>query len=62
MNRARRLTFLLILAMMPEEAFLWVAVAVATRIFPDGLGGFRPDSRQAIEAIRSEAEMLTKGE
>lgn len=58
--QARRLTFLLVLAMMPDEAFLWIAVAIAERIFPDGLGGFKPESREAITAIRAEAEMLTK--
>ena len=43
------------IATMPDEAFGWIVVAVATRIFPDGLGGFMPESRTSIEAARSTA-------
>lgn len=47
-----------LLAEMPDEAFGWVLIALATRIWPDGLGGFMPDSRTSIEAVKSEAGRL----
>lgn len=44
-----RETFLKSLSAMPEEAFGWIVATLArTQIFPDGLGGFREDSRRAI--------------
>jgi hypothetical protein len=55
----KRLTFLLILATMPDEAFSWF-VSFALTGFPDGLGGFRPDAREAIAAIRVEASKMTE--
>lgn len=54
-----RLKLLLILATMPEEPFGWVLLALANRIFPDGLGGFQSDSRTSIEAAITEAQILT---
>jgi hypothetical protein len=57
---ASRTGLLAILAAMPEEAFSWLVVRVAGdagvgQIWPDGLGGFRPDSRASIEAAQAEA-------
>lgn len=55
-----------VLASMPPEAFGWfVAWASVQTIehplprafqFPNGLGGFTPDSRESIMALRREAE------
>ena len=50
-----RLKLLLILAIMPEEAFGWILVAIANNIFPSGLGGFKDDSRKSIVAAIKEA-------
>ena len=49
---------LLILANMPEEAFGWfVGWATGSMVqFPDGLGGFRPDSRDAITKLQQTAK------
>jgi hypothetical protein len=46
---------------MPDEAFGWVVIAIATRIFPDGLGGFMPDSRASIDAARAAAHGILEG-
>lgn len=54
-----RLTLLLILATMPDEAFGWF-VSFALTGFPDGLGGFRPDSRDAIARLREAAKAFTR--
>jgi len=49
------------LATMPEEAFGWFVLAARSsamtqgataQIWPDGIGGFMPESRAAIEALR----------
>lgn len=58
-----RVKLLLCLATMPDEAFSWfVAWALQNDFkwpgkfkFPDGLGGFRPESRSAIEQLRAAA-------
>lgn len=52
-----RLRLLLILASMPEECFGWfVAWAQgAPAQYPDGLGGFRQESRDFIKALREAA-------
>lgn len=46
-----------VLKKMPDEAFGWfVGWASGAMIqFPDGLGGFRPESRKAIEELRKAA-------
>ncbi len=55
----KRLKIVLILATMPEEAFGWLLVEwMRGRPFPDGLGGFRNDSREAIVALKNEAKHL----
>lgn len=56
-----------ILRTMPWEAFgwfvAWATVQTAANQlphqfrFPDGLGGFKPASREAIEALRAEAQL-----
>lgn len=46
-----RLKLLLVLATMPYEAFGWFVAWTQTG-FPDGLGGFQPDSRAAITALK----------
>jgi hypothetical protein len=53
-----RLKLLFVLAFMPEEAFgYFVGWARGMPInYPDGLGGFQPMSRDAIVALRAEAE------
>lgn len=45
------------LAGMPEEAFGWFVVwATGAMVqYPDGLGGFKPESRTAIAALRTAA-------
>lgn len=42
------------LSEMPDEAFGWfVAWATGAMVqYPNGLGGFQPDSRRSIEALR----------
>lgn len=54
-ERARRKALITVLAEMPDESFGWF-VAWALGGFPDGLGGFTPESRTAIEALRRAAE------
>lgn len=36
---------------MPEEAFGWFVVWTQ-RGYPDGLGGFKKESRESIEALK----------
>ncbi len=55
----KRLKLLLLLASMPDEAFGWLVVSCLTRIWPDGLGGFQPESRESIAAVRAEAQAYT---
>jgi hypothetical protein len=44
----------LALAGMPDEALGWlVPVFMSGRPWPDGLGGFLPESREAIMAVRA---------
>jgi hypothetical protein len=54
----KRLKLLLILATMPDEAFGWIVVAIQTRIWPEGLGGFKPESRDSIEAAKAETTAI----
>lgn len=49
---------LAILEQMPDEAFGWIVAAIAVRIYPDGLGGFRPESRASIERARAQAKRM----
>jgi len=53
-----RLKLLLTLATMPDEAFGWfVAWANGGMMqYPDGLGGFKSESRESILALRKEAK------
>lgn len=63
----KRLKLILILASMPSEAFGWLVVALANppgrngQVWPDGLGGFRSESRASIEAAIAEARVLMEG-
>jgi hypothetical protein len=58
-----RIKLLLILATMPAESFSWIVAAVATKIYPDGLGGFRPESRKSIQLAKTEAlRLMESGE
>lgn len=62
-----RFKMLLILALMPDEAFGWFVVWAARgkpsgagddyigQMFPDGLGGFMPESRKSIEELKKAA-------
>jgi hypothetical protein len=43
---------------MPDEAFGWLLIAITQRIWPDGLGGFKDDSRKAITSAKAEATKL----
>lgn len=54
-NRAQLLK---VLATMPEEAFGWFVVWAlgSGGPFPKHLGGFRPDSRSSVAALRLEAQ------
>lgn len=54
-----------ILGSMPDEAFGWFILACRAsamttganaQIWPDGMGGFREDSRAAVAALRTEAQ------
>lgn len=56
-----RARLLRILETMPSEAFGWLVVPLAQGIWPDGLGGFQPESRVAIEAVRAEAAAILEG-
>lgn len=40
------------LAALPDEAFGFLVAALATGVWPDGLGGFKPESKAAIVAVR----------
>lgn len=51
----KRLKLLRILATMPSEAYGWILIAIAQRIWPDGIGGFQRDSQKSITAARKEA-------
>lgn len=61
-----RIKLLLILALMPEESFGWfVGWALSSQSkymgkYPDGLGGFRPESRKSIEELQKAAEEYAK--
>jgi len=52
-----RIRLLLTLATMPDEAWGWfVAWAGGASVqYPDGLGSFSPESREAIQALREAA-------
>lgn len=51
-----------VLEEMPEEAFGWfVSWASGLMIqYPDGLGGFRNDSRESINKLREAAKQYTE--
>ena len=58
----KRLKLLLILAMMPDEAFNWLVLVLlpkvpmrTNQIWPDGMGGFKEKSRKSVKAIQEEA-------
>jgi hypothetical protein len=64
-----RLKLLLILAVMPEEAFSWLILAMRKsamtqganmQIWPDGIGGFTHESRESINEIREAVEEYIK--
>lgn len=62
----KRMKLLLALAMMPDEAFGWFVgwamlqnakhPAPEAYRFPDGLGGFSPESRTAIALMQKAAK------
>lgn len=54
----KRAELIRLLAKMDDEGFSWVVVALAERVWPDGLGGFR--DRATIEATRREALRILK--
>lgn len=59
-TRAKLLT---ILAEMPDESFGWLLLTIAGQrgqIWPDGLGGFRPESRTSITKAITEARKITE--
>ena len=49
---------------MPDEAFGWLLLYLAgdqgRQVWPDGLGGFLPASRKAIERVQVEAKKLAR--
>jgi len=56
-----RAPLLAVLATMPEEAFGYLVLSIAGMrgpIWPDGLGGFKPESRASIEAATAAAKQL----
>ena len=55
---AARLSLVMTLAHMPEEAFgYFVAWATgATMIYPEGLGSFSPESRISIDTLKAAAQ------
>jgi hypothetical protein len=55
----KRIKLLLILATSTDEVFSWF-VAWAITGFPDGLGGFMPDSRTQILALQVEASAFAE--
>lgn len=51
------------LTTMPDEAFGWIVQALARQqIFPDGLGGFRVESRKAIVEFQAALVVCAVGE
>lgn len=51
------------LTTMPDDAFGWVVQALARQpIFPDGLGGFREESRRAITQFQAALIICAQGE
>jgi hypothetical protein len=65
----KRLKLLLILSIMPEEAFSWLVLAMRksamtqganNQIWPDGIGGFTHESRESINQAREAAEEYIK--
>lgn len=57
-----RLKLLLVLATMPDEAFGWFVIWASGSMaqYPDGLGGFKSESRESIVALRKEAKEYLK--
>lgn len=55
-----RLKLLLILALMPDEAFGWFVVWTQNG-FPDGLGGFQAASKDSIKALKAEGAKYMEG-
>lgn len=53
---ADRAKALAVLAAMPNEAYSWF-VAWSVTGYPDDLGGFRPESRASIDALRAAAHL-----
>jgi len=51
-----RYELLAALAALPDEAYEWIVGAALTQIWPDGLGGFMPESRTAITNVRAAAK------
>ena len=53
-----RFKLLLTLALMPDEAFGWFVAWAAGHMtqYPDGLGGFREESRHSITELRKNAK------
>lgn len=49
---SRRHELIMTLAKMPAETFSWF-VAWTQRGYPDGLGGFKPENRWAIERLKA---------
>lgn len=62
---ANRGALITALATMPDEAFSWFVLACPVsammkggnaQIWPDGMGGFSPESRASVEAVRAAAD------
>lgn len=49
------------IASMPDEALGWLVVALGRQpVWPDGLGGFRPDSAASIRAAMAAVHALMR--
>ena len=54
----KRKPLIAVLQRMPEESWGWFVLWAQGNMvqYPDGLGGFKPESRASIERLRAEAE------
>ncbi len=52
----KRHDLLATLGTMPDEAFQWFVLSAHRGMFPDGIGGFKPDAQASIAALRAAAK------
>jgi hypothetical protein len=60
MPKNDRTKILKVMEVMPDEAWHWIVTKCISGIYPDGLGGFKPESRKSIEKLKSAATKYLK--